>query len=80
MQRFRSLYLLYYVCVVLFGVGSWGLPGVYLLQQYLDKLERRPNLKGQKSMNMAKKMPRNKKKSKKRAKKYPEFMNPRETP
>ena len=21
MQRFRSLYLLYYVCVVLFGVG-----------------------------------------------------------
>ena len=55
-------------------------PPLYLLQQYLDKLEKRPNLKGQKSMNMAKKMPRNKKKSKKRAKKYPEFMNPRETP
>mgnify|MGYP003327398724 CR=1 FL=1 len=27
MQRFRLLYLLYYVCVVLFGVGSWGLLG-----------------------------------------------------
>ena len=44
-------------------------PPLYLLQQYLDKLEKRPNLKGQKGMNMTKKMSRNKKNFKKKGQK-----------
>ena len=55
-------------------------PPPYLLQQYLDKLEKRPNLKGQKSMNMAKKCQEIKKNQKKKGQKISRIHEPQGDP